>query len=623
MVRQRHIAMRNTLIFLCLCFSLTISGATYYVSPGGSDSNNGTISQPWKSPNYAFNKLVAGDILYVRGGTYTSMGSGNRGIAIKSRNGTSSSPIKVFAYSGETPVLDCSGLSASNGDVIGLEISNCSYWTIAGLDIKNVSEPTSHDGPGPGCAISGCSNITFDQVNVHDCGNGFITYVSDYIYYKNCDSYQNADQKDNGDLANGFYTRVTGGGHVFYDGCRAWLNSDDGWDAFCPVKGGDGYISYNKCWAFENGAWGGKVGNGCGFKTGVTNVAAIGGVQRTLTNCLAFNNSGAGYDESQDLAYGYSIPHVIYNCVSYNNVVGFDFDSQAGNLGSFNADIIKNCISYQDGRTSWKNFPNNILSNNWFQAGGFDDYFASLDASQAKGNRQADGSLPVMTFLHLTTSAIPLLDAGADVGIAFAGNSPDIGAFEMLTGSNTVPSSNMHPIILISNPRKGNVFENLTTITIDAIAYDPDGNITKVEIFNGAVKLVELTTTPYTFTWKDVVAGSYSLTAIATDNSADTTISAPVEFVVGPKVKYDANSDIIKLYPNPNDGHFSIAFINPLQNEKSDIEITDMAGKQVYNGTVKKEETLKKIDLSDSKSGIYIMIIKDKEILVTKKFIKK
>jgi hypothetical protein len=112
------------------------------------------------------------------------------------------------------------------------------------------------------------------------------------------------------------------------------------------------------------------------------------------------------------------------------------------------------------------------------------------------------------------------------------------------------------------------------------------------------------------------------ITAIATDNLNDTTISSPVEFVVGTPVKYDANSDIINLYPNPNDGHFSIKFINPLQNEKSQIIITDLAGKQVFNGPVAKEEILKQFDLSYAKSGIYVMMIKDKEILVTKKFIK-
>ncbi len=184
------------------------------------------------------------------------------------------------------------------------------------------------------------------------------------------------------------------------------------------------------------------------------------------------------------------------------------------------------------------------------------------------------------------------------------------------------PTANRHPIVKISNPRKGIVYDNLSTITIDAIASDPDGTVNKVEFYNGMVKLVELTSAPYTYTWKDVAAGSYSITAIATDNLNDTTISTPIEFVVGSRVKYDANSDIVKLYPNPNDGHFSIELLTPLLNEKSEIVITDMAGKQVYNGPLSKEETLKQFDLSGSKSGVYVMLIKDKEILVTKKFIK-
>ena len=191
-----------------------------------------------------------------------------------------------------------------------------------------------------------------------------------------------------------------------------------------------------------------------------------------------------------------------------------------------------------------------------------------------------------------------------------------------ITVNNGTYATNKHPMIKISNPRKGNNYDNLSSIEIDATASDPDGSISKVEIYNGAVKLVEMSSAPYTFTWKDVAAGTYKITAIATDNLNDTTISSPVEFIVGVKVKYDANSDMINLYPNPKDGHFSIEFVSPLKNEKSEIVITDLAGKQVYNGPVLKEEITKQFDLSGSKAGIYVMIVKDKDIIVTKKFIK-
>lgn len=189
--------------------------------------------------------------------------------------------------------------------------------------------------------------------------------------------------------------------------------------------------------------------------------------------------------------------------------------------------------------------------------------------------------------------------------------------------TNSNHTSNRHPVIRIFNPRKELTYNNLSAIEIDADASDPDGTISKVEFYNGQSKLVELTSAPYIYTWKDVVAGTYTITAMATDNLNDTTISSPIEFVVGAIAKYDANSDIINLYPNPNNGHFSIDFINPLKNEKSEIIITDLSGKQVYNGPVLKEELSKQFDLSDIKSGMYVMIIKDKEILVTKKFIKK
>jgi uncharacterized repeat protein (TIGR02059 family) len=191
-----------------------------------------------------------------------------------------------------------------------------------------------------------------------------------------------------------------------------------------------------------------------------------------------------------------------------------------------------------------------------------------------------------------------------------------------VTVNNSRPNQNKRPFVKISNPRKGVSYGNISSIEINAVASDDDGTITKVEFYNGTTKLVELTSSPYTYTWKDVVRGNYTITAIATDNSNDTTISSPVEFVVGNNVKYDANSDIIKLYPNPNNGHFSIEFINPMENEKSEIVITDQTGKQVYSGPVLREEIVKQIDLPEGRAGIYVMMIKDKDIYVTKKFIK-
>jgi hypothetical protein len=43
--------------------------------------------------------------------------------------------------------------------------------------------------------------------------------------------------------------------------------------------------------------------------------------------------------------------------------------------------------------------------------------------------RQPDGSLPVLSFLHLAGGS-DLIDVGTDVGLPFLGSAPDLGAFE-------------------------------------------------------------------------------------------------------------------------------------------------------------------------------------------------
>ena len=114
-------------------------------------------------------------------------------------------------------------------------------------------------------------------------------------------------------------------------------------------------------------------------------------------------------------------------------------------------------------------------------------------------------------------------------------------------------------------------------------------------------------------------AGAFTITN-ATNNMKDSIASAPIEFVA--PVKNDPNSDNVILYPNPNNGHFSIDFVNFILNDKSEIIITDLSGRQVYRGPVLKEELSKQFDLPDLKMGTYVMMIRDKEILLTKKFIR-
>ncbi|MBC7488055.1 MAG: T9SS type A sorting domain-containing protein, partial [Cytophagaceae bacterium] len=67
-----------------------------------------------------------------------------------------------------------------------------------------------------------------------------------------------------------------------------------------------------------------------------------------------------------------------------------------------------------------------------------------------------------------------------------------------------------------------------STITITTFTNDVDGAVAKVEFFNGVIKLGESTTAPYAFSIANAVAGTYSLTAKATDDLGQSNASGIV-----------------------------------------------------------------------------------------------
>ncbi|MDB5271825.1 MAG: hypothetical protein JWO58_192 [Chitinophagaceae bacterium] len=90
--------------------------------------------------------------------------------------------------------------------------------------------------------------------------------------------------------------------------------------------------------------------------------------------------------------------------------------------------------------------------------------------------------------------------------------------------------SNPLPTVSISSPAN-NASVNAGTITIGANASD-NGSIAKVEFYNGATLLGISTSSPYSYSWTGVTAGTYSLTARATDNQGGITVSSVVSLTV-------------------------------------------------------------------------------------------
>ena len=160
----------------------------YYVSRDGSDSNPGILGQPWRTLKKAASVLRAGDTLYIRGGVYTES-------VDFFRSGTSTAPISVLAYPGESPVIDGSNDSLPSPDWNPLVKLSGEYIIIAGLEIR-------YSG-GMGLALSG-KHTTADRINAHHNRQNGILIAADYGLVQNSQVWSNCMSNVNGGSSDGW-----------------------------------------------------------------------------------------------------------------------------------------------------------------------------------------------------------------------------------------------------------------------------------------------------------------------------------------------------------------------------------------------------------------------------------
>lgn len=131
-------------VYVALAQSLFAqTGAAYYVSTSGSNSNPGTISKPWLTIQHAANTVKAGATVNVFGGVYKES-------VDFPTSGKASAPITFQSYPGETAVIDgtgvsCCGSSGTQG-LINI-VGSRSYITVSGFEIRNYT--TSNDNEVP------------------------------------------------------------------------------------------------------------------------------------------------------------------------------------------------------------------------------------------------------------------------------------------------------------------------------------------------------------------------------------------------------------------------------------------------------------------------------------------
>jgi len=392
---------------------------SYYISTVGNDNNPGTIERPWATWQKGFFMAGAGDTIFIRGGRYYANTMDPYGVYIKNKKGTKSKPIHIFNFPSEVPVLDCSTIRITKESNIGIRINNSSYIHLKGLAVTNVSQHSKNTEPcGFMIEHGGVFKIENCVANNIE-GAGFQGYQVDTVEVINCDSYNNYDVSTSGykgGQADGFvFCYGLRHSYTFFKGCRAWYNSDDGYDCWKN----EGVVIFDHCWAFNNGR---GNGDGGGFKLGGTEQPPMKNPQRILKNCLAFNNRFIGFNQNDG-----NVGMIFYNNTAYNN------DDTGYSIGQFNIKlIVKNNISFKNGGRDYFSLNAENNHNSWNKTMDLNvkiEDFMSLDTTGVSGKRQRNADLPDINFLRLSKNS-DLIDKGVDVGILYNGKNPDLGSFE-------------------------------------------------------------------------------------------------------------------------------------------------------------------------------------------------
>ncbi|PYV36664.1 MAG: hypothetical protein DMG06_30245 [Acidobacteria bacterium] len=119
------------------------------------------------------------------------------------------------------------------------------------------------------------------------------------------------------------------------------------------------------------------------------------------------------------------------------------------------------------------------------------------------------------------------------IGLAVSShNDPVLGTVTLDSVNVTGGSGNNSPSISLTSPTNGASFTAPANITLNANASDSGGSVSKVDFYQGSVLLGTDTSSPYGLTWNNVSAGTYSLTAKATDNLGATSTSSSATITV-------------------------------------------------------------------------------------------
>lgn len=438
--------MKRLLIILFCFISISLNATIYYIAPttatpaGNDVTGNGSITTPWFSIEKAFYILVPGDTCYIRGGVYYYDNVQYHNVYGSTHDGTPSAHIYYINYPGERPIFDFSKYIASSEGVIihGIYLYQTQYLEFEGITIRHLWQRLDN------VRCLGFAGLASNYIKLTNClahdisGTAFHFHNVDSIMIYNSDAHDCRDT-----LRSDTFSGNGGGGfsiksddlntqlYGYLYGCRAWNCSDE---AFGGTN--EGPEIYENCWAFCNG-WAfpdcpHPVGQGWKFGFENTEYAL-----KRIVNCVAAYNKSSGFN-TNGVCRGFVAEW--YNNTSYHNGSGFYIYNTTEEDEDELKRVLRNNITYKNSNdvllalnatythdhNSW-DIPLNLQPSD----------FVSLDSTGLTGARQADGSLPVLNFLKLSSTSAAI-DAGTDVGLDYNNAAPDLGAYEYPTFDEAV-----------------------------------------------------------------------------------------------------------------------------------------------------------------------------------------
>ncbi|MCL4488722.1 MAG: right-handed parallel beta-helix repeat-containing protein [Chloroflexi bacterium] len=398
------------------------ASSVYYIASSGNDSNPGTITQPWKTIQKAADTMVAGDKVYVRGGTYAN------GVSL-TRSGSAGAYITYQAYPGEQPIVKGSGWYGFS-DYYGT--SGTSYTVIDGFEFDG----TGYTDYEFGLHFQHSNNLIFRNNKVHD-----MTLLGINVVNSNTGEISGNTVHD----VQG-YNGIWGGNVSNYSihNNTVYRNNQNG----IGVSGGTTNTSI-----YDNTAY----GNSCGQDQRYAGIAIeVSSQNNKVYNNLMYNNCHAGYVTN-------SPSNQIYNNTFYGNT-GYQvlYGPWSGSIPVNN--IFENNVFVVVGSgdigigdfgdtSSYNPLQNTFNYNAYYYMNGPDKsnmvaVVNNYSFSQWRGiGKEANGILGNPLFVNAPAGnfrlqkSSPVIDKGANVGVSVdsdgnprpEGAGYDIGAYEYAT----------------------------------------------------------------------------------------------------------------------------------------------------------------------------------------------